>query len=108
MKKYYLIGLISGVLITSFSLYFAFIRYYVFTGPNEAWVRFDGQKVSFRIEQFSEVNDFLGNSPGGRKAFIYPTSDSSYSIVYLPRKNRHLDQIEREEISRTIREKMRY
>ena len=106
MKKYYLFGLISGIVVTSFAMFFAFDHYYVFTDPNEAWVNLDSQKASFRIEQFSEVNNFLGNSLGGRKAFIYPTSGSSYSILYLPRKNKHLDQMEREEISRIIRERM--
>lgn len=106
MKKYFLYGLISGVVVASFTMFFAFDYYYVFTDPNEAWVRLDGQKTSFRLEQFSEVNNFLGNSPGGRKAFIYPTSGSSYSIVYLPRKNKDLDQMEREEISRIIRARM--
>ena len=106
MIKYYLLGLISGIVATLFLVLFAFDHYYVFTDPNEAWVTFDGQKASFRIEQFSEVNNFLGNSLGGRKAFVYPTSGSSYSIVYLPRKNKHLNQMEREEISRIIRERM--
>jgi hypothetical protein len=106
MKKYYFFGFISGILCTVFLMSFGFSRYYVFVGPIEAHVNVDGRLQGFKIDQISEVNDFLKNLPGGRKAFIYPTSNSSYTIVYLPRKNRNVDEAEQAKMSKIINEKI--
>ena len=107
MKINYLFGLISGITMAVFLMCFGFRKCYVFVGPAETWVHVDGLRESFKIEQFSEVNDFLKNAPGGRIAFVYPTSSSSYAIVYLPKNNRNMDEIERKRVSKIISEMMR-
>ena len=106
MNKYFIFGFIFGVFLTLFSMLFSFSRYYVFVGPTEVNVKVDGLAESFRNEQFSEVNEILKNLPGGRRAFIYPTSTSSYSIVYLPKMNKNLDDAERKKIAESISAKM--
>ena len=107
MKKYYLLGLISGFILGVFTTSFVLRKYYVFSGPTESWVSLDGLKEDLKIEDFVEVNELLGDAPEGRNAYVYPRSSSSYCIVYLPRENKHLDRVESEKIYEIINERMR-
>ena len=107
MKKYYLLGLISGFIFAVSATSFMFRKYYVFAGPTESKVSIDGLKEDLKIEDFVEVNELLGDAPEGRNAYVYPRSSSSYCIVYLPRENKHLDRVDIEKIDKIINERMR-
>ncbi|RYD44784.1 MAG: hypothetical protein EOP85_09275 [Verrucomicrobiaceae bacterium] len=106
MKKVYLFGFISGFLVALPLFVLVFNRYYVFARPFESSVRVDGLKEYFSIEQFSKANRTLENTPGGRKAVVYPTSGTSYRILWLPENNRHISEHEKSGIREIIRSDM--
>lgn len=102
MKKYFIFGVITGLGLAALANIFI-RKYYIFPAAHETQVGIDGLRENFTFEQIVAVNEMLDNSPGGRKAVVYPKSGSSYGIVWLPRNKSQMDEDEQKAVSEAIR-----